>query len=184
MSGFSTWAARVYSWCNRDPASNRLVTGLAELTTGDTVLDIGCGPGAAVARAAEVVGARNVAAADPSATFVRMVRKRVPGADVREAGAESLPFETGSFSVAWSISSMHHWPDRDKGLAEALRVLAPGGRLLIAERLIHRPGHGITTAQVHDVLGQLSSARVGEVSATEHPAGRKTTLVIRAVTRA
>jgi ubiquinone/menaquinone biosynthesis C-methylase UbiE len=183
VGGFSRLGARFYAWFNRDPESNRLVTELAELVPSDRVLDVGCGPGAAVARAADVVGAEQVAAVDPSPAFVRMVGDRVPGADVREAGAETLPFADGTFTVVWSISAMHHWPDRDAGLAEARRVLAPGGRLLIAERLLSRPGHGITTGDVHEVVGQLSSAGVGEVSATEHRIGRKTMLVLRAVAR-
>jgi ubiquinone/menaquinone biosynthesis C-methylase UbiE len=185
MSGFSKLGARLYSWFNRDPASNQLISELAELKPGDTVLDVGCGPGAAVERAAKALGAENVAAADPSAAFVSMVRDRVPGVDVREAGAESLPFEPESFTVVWSISAMHHWPDRDAGLDEVLRVLAPGGRLFIAERLINRSGHGITASQVTDVVGHLStSRRVSEVHTTEHRVNRKTVLVIRAAAQA
>jgi ubiquinone/menaquinone biosynthesis C-methylase UbiE len=185
MSSFSKLGARFYSWFNRNPESNRLVSELADLAPGDTVLDIGCGPGAAVEHAATLVGAMNVAAADPTASFVTMVRDRIPGADVREASAESLPFDAESFTVVWSISAMHHWANREAGLDEALRVLAPGGRLLLAERLLSRSGHGITSSQVNEVVGHLStSRRVREVHTTEHRVGRKTVLVIRAVAQA
>src|SRR5699024_6645234 len=102
-----------------------------------------------------------VAAVDPSPTFVAMVRRRVPEADVRVAGAEELPFDDGSFTVIWSVASMHHRDDRDRGLADLVRTLAPGGRLLIAETALKRPGHGITEQQAR--AGTALLRRLGQV---------------------
>jgi ubiquinone/menaquinone biosynthesis C-methylase UbiE len=80
---------------------------------------------------------------------------------VRVAGAEELPFDDGSFTVIWSVASMHHWDDRDRGLADLVRTLAPGGRLLIAEKALKRPGHGITEQQARAVTALLK--RLGQV---------------------
>ena len=47
----------------------------------------------------------------------------------------SPPAARPSGTVAWALSSVHHWSDRAAGLAEAGRVLAPAGRILLAEFL-------------------------------------------------
>jgi SAM-dependent methyltransferase len=50
-----------------------------------------------------------------------------------------------------SVARSHHWTDREAGLAELYRVLRPGGRLLLAERLARRGGwfrhHALTGQQ-------------------------------------
>lgn len=180
MAGFGAIAARLYGWFNRRPASNRLVLDLAELTPGDHALEVGCGAGYGVELAAEQIGADQVAAVDPSPTFVDMVRKRVPGADVRVAGAEDVPFPDGSFTVIWSMASMHHWDDRDAGLATLTTKLATGGRLLIAERLLDRAGHGITREQLADVTGRLKALGHRTVDVLERRDGRRTYAVVSA----
>ena len=161
MAGFGAVASRVYGFFTRNSRTTRSVVDHAGLEAGDRVLDVGCGAGSGVAYAAERARASSVAAVDPSPTFVAMVRRRVPEADVRVAGAEELPFDDGSFTVIWSVASMHHWDDRDRGLADLVRTLAPGGRLLIAEKALKRPGHGITEQQARAVTALLK--RLGQV---------------------
>ncbi|AYY13973.1 class I SAM-dependent methyltransferase [Actinobacteria bacterium YIM 96077] len=180
MAEFGAVMARVYGLFNRNPKSNQMMVDIAELKPDDRLLEIGCGAGAAVALAAEQIGAENVAAVDPSETFVDMVRRRVPGADVRVAGAEDLPFDDASFTVIWSIASMHHWPDRAAGLATVASKLAPGGRLLLAERLLKKPGHGITSAQLAEVKAELAELGLSNPETIERKLGRKTMAVIHA----
>ena len=60
-SGFRSW---VYSLIFRSPKSNRLIVDLAALNPDDRVLDIGCGPGAAVRRAADTVVAGSAMGVD------------------------------------------------------------------------------------------------------------------------
>jgi ubiquinone/menaquinone biosynthesis C-methylase UbiE len=67
--------------------------GAARVARGDRVLDVGCGPGGLTLALADLVGAKNVTAVDPSKSFVAACGTRVPGADVREGAAESLPFD-------------------------------------------------------------------------------------------
>lgn len=180
MRSFGAIAARVYRLFNRNPESNRIIVDLLGLTSDDRVLEIGCGPGAAVELAAERIGAERVAAVDPSPTFVDMVRKRVPGADVREGSASEIPFDDGTFTAILSIASMHHWPSREPGLAAQVTKLAPGGRLVIAERLLDKPGHGITQAQSEEVMDYLKGLGLADVESTTVPNGPKTIQVIRA----
>ncbi len=178
MSGFGAVGARLYAWFNRHPETNRAVVDLAELRAGEPVLEVGCGPGVALELAARQAGAEYVAAVDPSETFVAMARKRVPGADVRVAGAENVPFADGSFAAIYTLASMHHWNDRDAGLARLTAKLAPGGRLLLAERLLDRPGHGITPGQLGEVAARLTDFGQTGVRTVERRVGRRTLAVL------
>src|SRR5699024_9274958 len=106
MVGFGALASRVYAIFTRNPATARAVVDQCDLRANERVLQVGCGDGGAVDLAAQRIGADRVAAVDPSATFVRIVRNRVPGADLRVAAAEGLPFGDGAFTVIYSIASM------------------------------------------------------------------------------
>lgn len=92
-----------------------------------SVIDVGCGPGALTERLAERVGADRVAAVDPSEPFVAACAQRVPGADVRQAGAEELPWPDGGFDAALSQLVINFLRDAPAGAAEMRRVVRPGG---------------------------------------------------------
>lgn len=91
------------------------------------VLDVGCGPGGLTRALADLVGEVNVAAIDPSHSFVEACRQRLPGADVREGAAESLPFDDDAFDAALSQLVVNFMRDADKGVGEMRRVTRPGG---------------------------------------------------------
>jgi SAM-dependent methyltransferase len=95
--------------------------------SGALVLDVGCGPGALTAALAELVGAASVAAADPSPPFVAACASRVPGADVREAPAERLPWSDDAFDRVLSQLVVPFMEDRPAALQEMRRVARPGG---------------------------------------------------------
>ena len=99
----------------------------ARVEPGMRALDVGCGPGALTERLAELLGAENVAAADPSEPFVAAVSERAPGVDVRQAAAEELPWEDDSFDAALSQLVVNFMRDADAGLAQMRRVVRPGG---------------------------------------------------------
>jgi SAM-dependent methyltransferase len=94
---------------------------------GMRVLDVGCGTGALAGRAAALVGAANVAGADPSEPFVESCRRRVPEADVRVAPAESLPFDDDSFDAVMAQLVVPFMSDAPQGVSEMARVARPGG---------------------------------------------------------
>jgi SAM-dependent methyltransferase len=122
----------------------RLAVGLSGMGPGDTVVDIGCGPGVAVRyaarRGAMVIGV------DPAPVMLRVARLFAtrPG-KVRyvEGAAEAIPLPEGSASVVWSIATVHHWSDIDAGLREIRRVLRPSGRLVAMERRTQRGARGL-----------------------------------------
>jgi SAM-dependent methyltransferase len=101
----------------------------AEVAAGQDVLDVGCGPGALTAVLAGVVGADHVAAADPTEPFVEQCRARVPGADVRLAQAEALPFADESFDRTLAQLVFHFVSDPIASVGEMKRVTRPGGKV-------------------------------------------------------
>jgi ubiquinone/menaquinone biosynthesis C-methylase UbiE len=141
----------VYSLLHRNPKSNRVIVERSRIGPDDRFLDVGCGPGAALEHAATMGAA--VSGVDPSPAMVARASNRVPAADVRVGSAEELPFPDDSFTVVVNVASFHHWVDRDAGLREILRVLAPGGRLLIMEGRIKegRDGHGLNPNEVESL---------------------------------
>jgi SAM-dependent methyltransferase len=99
----------------------------AQITSGQKVLDVGCGPGALTTELVRRLEPAAVAAADPSEQFVAAARERHPGVDVRVAAAEELPFADDEFDVALAQLVVHFMNDPVGGLAEMARVTRTGG---------------------------------------------------------
>jgi SAM-dependent methyltransferase len=62
---------------------------------------------------------RPVVAVEPSAV---MIRQRPPGVPVVQGSASGLPFRDDAFGAALAVLTVHHWPERARGLAEMARV--------------------------------------------------------------
>jgi ubiquinone/menaquinone biosynthesis C-methylase UbiE len=163
-------------------AMARAVADLADLSAGDVVVDVGCGPGTA-ARRARREGATRAVGVDPSPQMLRLARwvtslRRMDGVSFQEGPAESLPLDSASATVVWAIQSVHHWEDRSRGLKESLRVLASRGRLILLERSV-APGarghatHGLTEEQADDVALQLNRVGFAEVTKRIVRVGRR-----------
>jgi SAM-dependent methyltransferase len=99
----------------------------AGVARGMRVLDVGCGPGGLTAELARRVGADHVAAIDPAPQFAAACRERNPGADVREGGAEQLPWADGSFDATLASLVIAFMRDPEQGVREMARVTRPGG---------------------------------------------------------
>jgi SAM-dependent methyltransferase len=93
------------------------------------LLDAGCGAGL-FALLANLRGAE-VAALDASAALLAIVRQRVPAADVREGDLEALPFADSTFDAVTAVNSLFYAADMDNAMREVVRVLKPGGRVVV-----------------------------------------------------
>jgi ubiquinone/menaquinone biosynthesis C-methylase UbiE len=162
-----------------------LAARLGDISAGDVVADIGCGPGTA-ARHAASLGA-SVTGIDPAPVMLQFARllTRRPAKALRyvQGSAEALPLPDSSVSVAWSIACVHHWADLDAGLREARRVLQPGGRLVAIERLT-QPGatglasHGWTAEQAGAFADRCLAQGFAGAAADQHRGGRGTTVSV------
>ena len=99
----------------------------AGVTSGQTALDVGCGPGALTGVLVDRLGAGSVSAVDPSAPFVADCATRHPGVDVRLGRAEEMPFDDGIFDVALAQLVLHFVTDPARAAGELRRVVRPGG---------------------------------------------------------
>jgi ubiquinone/menaquinone biosynthesis C-methylase UbiE len=100
---------------------------------GQRLLEIGVGVGTDFVRFARA-GAI-CTGVDLTEHAVGLVRRRLAleglSGDVLQADAERLPFPDGAFDRVYSWGVLHHTPDAERAVAEALRVLAPGGTACI-----------------------------------------------------
>lgn len=103
-----------------------------------SVGDLGCGTGTVTAALAPHVGF--VHAVDASSAMLDAARTRLAGlGNVRvvEGALESLPLGNASLDVAILLLVLHHVAEPARVLAEARRVLKPGGRLLVVDMRPH-----------------------------------------------
>ncbi|WP_418064518.1 class I SAM-dependent methyltransferase [Pimelobacter simplex] len=103
--------------------------GLAGVEPDAPVLDVGCGPGMLTAELVRRRGAPLVAAVDPVASFVAATAAAHPGADVRAASAETLPFADAAFGATLAQLVVNFMSDPAAGIGEMRRVTRPGGRV-------------------------------------------------------
>jgi len=118
----------------------KLTIELAQIEAGDSVLDVGCGPGSVTIPAKLCTGSNgHTAGIDPSPEMIGVARRKAAHQnleiDFRVGVIEALPYPEASFDVVTSSLMIHHLPGdlKLRGLTETYRVLKPGGRLLIAD---------------------------------------------------
>lgn len=124
-----------------DPAQYRAVFDALGVEPGDEVLDVGCGTGGGVrALAARFPEAGRVVGIDKSETMVAEARARTAAAlpagacapvEFLVADAHRLPFPDESFDAAYSLRVFEIVGEPRAALAETVRVLRPGGRVVV-----------------------------------------------------
>ena len=116
--------------------------GFAHIPVGRSVLDVGCGAGAALRELAEQYPEAMLTGCDISplaietatalnSEFVKSGRMRF-----LRCGVPNLPFGDGTFDTVFSVESLYFWPDQTAGLREIRRVLAPGGFFMTALEMV------------------------------------------------
>lgn len=101
----------------------------------DHILEIGFGPGEAIAEAVRLTPNGYIAGIDHSPVMLDMAKQRNHRALMQEhveltlGDARELPYPDESFDIVFAVNVFHFWPDPTRELAECRRVLKPGGRI-------------------------------------------------------
>ncbi|GHA16811.1 hypothetical protein GCM10007989_09960 [Devosia pacifica] len=162
---------------------------------GETVLDIGCGPGWFWANTADQLPeGLSLTLADKSPGMVREALERCAALgfdhiEGMEADAAALPFADARFDIVVAMHMLYHVPDPAAAIAECFRVMRPGGRMVVTTNGAgNMPElYALTTAfggtpiePVADVFGidiaeRLLRERFGNVELAVHPARMRIT---------
>jgi len=127
------------------------------------VLMIGCGPGVGVVAAARRVSNGMVIGLDPSEVMVERTRTRCRSVRVghitriERAAAELLPLPDRSQDAVVSVNNIQLWSDRAVGLDECVRVLVPGGALVVLLHTWAMPDAVSAEAWIAELTADLSA---------------------------
>lgn len=155
------WLGRLAGWImtRKNLPLNRLAVQTMEARAGEHVLEIGFGPGCALALLSAAVGPDGlVAGVDRSpemlAAATRRNRPAVHGGRMRltTGTADQLAWPEASFDRVLSVSNVQFWQPATRSLAEILRVLKPRGRLVIAVHTLREGQRRLTPGLFADEL--------------------------------
>jgi ubiquinone/menaquinone biosynthesis C-methylase UbiE len=169
-------AGRVVEWIMAHRSSNRQrnlwVVSLLDVRPTDRVLEIGFGPGLAIAELARRATRGHVYGVDHSEVMVRQASKRNAAAirarrvELAQASVERLPRFDEPMDAIVAVNAVGFWPDPSRQLSTLRGLLRPGGRIALASQPRCPGATAATTAQagreLHDLLTQagFTQARV------------------------
>jgi len=154
--------AYMYDRRYREIQREKYETVLANVTSVDRVLDLGCGTGMLLSPLEKK--ARLVVGVDMSAEMLREAKKRAAGAPLVLADADHLPFADGSFDMVVSVTLLQNMPDPSKTVRELARVLRSDGKAIITS-LKHK--HSPEQLAAWAAAANLQPLKVGEISGSE-----------------
>jgi ubiquinone/menaquinone biosynthesis C-methylase UbiE len=135
----SRWAGRPFAWLMNISHSALTDWGLehAPIKSDSAILDVGCGGGRTIQKLAAMAPSGRVSGVDYAAGSVAASRSknaeliRAGRVDVQRGSVSKLPFSENQFDLVTAVETQYYWPDLANDMREILRVLKPGGTLLI-----------------------------------------------------
>lgn len=135
-----------------------------------TILDVGCGGGRTLNKLAAIASQGKVYGVDvsrESVAFASRINKQwidTGRVEIREASVSQLPFSADAFDVVTAVETHFWWPDLPADMREVLRVLKPGGTLIIIAEIYK--GANTATAKLAEKYLPLSGMAL--LSVNEH----------------
>jgi SAM-dependent methyltransferase len=135
----SRWVGRPFAWVMNVSHSAMTDWGLGHVPVEKrfTILDVGCGGGRTIQKLAGVAAEGKVygvdyAAGSVAASSGKNARLIEGGrAEIMRASVSKLPFPGDKFDLVTAVETQYYWPDLPGDMREILRVLKPGGTLVI-----------------------------------------------------
>lgn len=158
-------------------AWKRLTLELSGVRPGHKVLDLAGGTGDLAIKFSRMVGDQgNVVLADINDAMLSVGRDRLFDAgcahntEVVQVNAECLPFADNTFNTITIAFGLRNVTDKDKALASMLRVLKPGGRLLVLEfsKPVHRPLEKLYDLYSFAVLPRIGKLVAGDAESYQY----------------
>lgn len=124
-----------------------------------TVLDVGCGGGRTIQKLAAMATEGKVYGVDYAQGSVAVSRSKNEQAinegrvKIKQASVSQLPFADNKFDLVTAIETQYYWPDLPNDMQEVLRVIKPGGTLLIIAETYKGGTGSQATAPIMRLLG-------------------------------
>jgi ubiquinone/menaquinone biosynthesis C-methylase UbiE len=137
----------------------------AGVKPGDRILDVACGTGIVARNALKRNDGNGVSVTgiDPNPGMLSVAESIAPGPEWKEGTAEELPFDDESFDVVVSQFGLMFFQDKKAALREMNRVLASGGRMVVAvfDSLDNNPGYNALAGVFGRVAGEEVAQALG-----------------------
>jgi SAM-dependent methyltransferase len=168
----SRWLGRPFLWMmnlSHSPLTDWGLQHAPSLDKANTandfqILDVGCGGGRTIEKLATLAGQGKVFGVDYAKGSVAASRARnrkliaAGRVVIEEVSVSRLPFAENTFDLVTAVETQYYWPDLPNDMREILRVLKPGGTLLVIAESYKK---GSTNALHRPVMKLLRSSNLG-----------------------
>lgn len=158
------WLGRLFTGIMNRSHSDLTDWGLThvQIQRNASILDVGCGGGRTIEKLAVLAADGKVCGVDYASGSV--AASRAKNADlirsgrvtIAQASVSQLPFDADEFDLVTAIETQYYWPDLDNDMREILRVLKPGGTLLIIAESYRGASNDVVLGPVMKLLGSSS----------------------------
>jgi ubiquinone/menaquinone biosynthesis C-methylase UbiE len=133
------WMGRCFSWVMNMTHAGVTGWGLSHVRIEErfTILDVGCGGGRTIEKMAAIASRGMVYGVDYAKGSVAASRSKnaqliqVGRVEIKQGSVSELPFQDNKFDLVTAVETQYYWPDLVHDMQEVLRVLKPGGRLVV-----------------------------------------------------
>jgi ubiquinone/menaquinone biosynthesis C-methylase UbiE len=159
-----------------------------EIPDGAAILEIGFGPGRALAQIAAETKATHIDGIDHSHLMVETAARRNRASfnsgrmTVAQGDVESLTAANNTYDICFAVNNFQQWPDQARSVAEIMRVLKPGGQVCLSIRVPKRDTSIETVRHTRKTVAcayeLLQSLGFEAVQITEHDLGKRLAVLV------